>query len=55
LVKQNVKKYKEEYYRNYYTFDGFYAPEKYKNIKKLLKMIELFQLVLIQWQQLPMI
>lgn len=37
LVKQNVKKYKEEYYRNYYTFDGFYAPEKYKNIKKIVK------------------
>lgn len=37
LVKQNVKKYKEEYYRNYYTFDGFYVPEKYKNIKKIVK------------------
>jgi hypothetical protein len=37
LVKQNVKKYKEKYYRNYYTFDGFYAPEKYKNIKKIVK------------------
>jgi hypothetical protein len=37
LVKQNVKKYKEEYYRNYYTFEGFYAPEKYKNIKKIVK------------------
>ena len=37
FVKQNVKKYKEEYYRNYYTFDGFYAPEKYKNIKKIVK------------------
>jgi hypothetical protein len=37
LVKQNVKKYKEDYYRNYYTFDGFYAPEKYKNIKKIVK------------------
>ena len=37
FVKQNVKKYKENYYRNYYTFDGFYAPEKYKNIKKIVK------------------
>lgn len=37
LAKQNIKKYKEEYYRNYYTFDGFYAPSQYKNIKKIVK------------------
>ena len=37
LAKQNIKKFKEEYYRNYYTFNGFYAPDKYKNIKKIVK------------------
>jgi len=37
FAKQNIKKYKQEYYRNYYTFDGFYAPNKYKNIKKIVK------------------
>jgi hypothetical protein len=37
LAKQNIKKYKEEYYRNYYTFYGFYASDKYKNIKKIVK------------------
>ena len=37
LAKKNIKKYKEEYYINYYTFDGFYAPDKYKNIKKIVK------------------
>jgi hypothetical protein len=37
LAKQNLKKYKEEYYRNYYTFDGFYVPDQYKNIKKIVQ------------------
>ena len=37
LAKQNIKKFKEGYYRNYYTFNGFYAPDKYKNIKKIVK------------------
>ena len=37
LAKQNIKKFKEEHYRNYYTFNGFYAPDKYKNIKKIVK------------------
>ena len=37
LAKQNIKKYKEDYYRNYYTFDGFYVPNKYKNIKRIVK------------------
>ena len=36
-MKQNIKKYKEEYYRNYYTFDGFYAHKQYQNIKKIVK------------------
>jgi hypothetical protein len=37
LIKQNLKKYKEEHYRNYYTFEGFYYPNQYKNIKKIVK------------------
>ena len=36
-LKQNTKKYKEEYYRNYYTFDGYYAYKQYQNIKKIVK------------------
>ena len=37
LVKQNIKKYKEDYYKNYYTFEGYYSPNQYKNIKKIVK------------------
>ena len=36
-LRQNTEKYKEEYYRDYYTFDGYYAPKQYQNIKKIVK------------------